>query len=125
MADNTEQGASSIVLAIDAGNSRIKWGCHDGARWLTQQWIPTARVAEFGAALADMPAPHAIVISNVAGAALREQVERALPATPVARWIESARAQCGVRSGYGEPAQLGSDRWAALIAARRWCPEKI
>src|SRR5262249_31512894 len=27
-------------------------------------------------------------------------------------------AQCGVRSAYANPAQLGPDRWAALIAAR-------
>lgn len=27
--------------------------------------------------------------------------------------------QCGVRNGYREPERLGSDRWAALIAARR------
>jgi type III pantothenate kinase len=119
VAEKMEHGAGRIVLAIDAGNSRIKWGCHDGARWLTQQWIATARVAEFKAVLADVPAPQVIVISNVAGAALREQIQRALPAAPAARWIESTRAQCGVRSGYDDPAQLGCDRWAALIGAHR------
>jgi type III pantothenate kinase len=29
------------------------------------------------------------------------------------------RAQCGVRNSYDDPAQLGCDRWAALIGARR------
>ena len=118
MTAETAPGAGASVLAIDAGNTRIKWGVHDGARWLTQQWIATARVAQFKAALASMRVPRSIVISNVAGVALRKQIQRALPATPAARWIESARAQCGVRSSYADPAQLGCDRWAALIGAR-------
>jgi type III pantothenate kinase len=42
-----------------------------------------------------------------------------LPPTPAARWIKSERAQCGVRNSYDDPAQLGCDRWAALIGARR------
>ena len=111
--------AKATVLAIDAGNSRIKWGAHDGSRWLAQGWVETARVKELKAALAGLPALRAIVISNVAGVQLRERIARALPVKPAPRWIKSARAQCGVRSAYARPAQLGCDRWAALIGARR------
>jgi type III pantothenate kinase len=38
---------------------------------------------------------------------------------PAARWIISERVQCGVHNSYDDPAQLGCDRWAALIGARR------
>ena len=34
------------------------------------------------------------------------------------RWIASSAAQCGVINTYADPARLGADRWAALIAAR-------
>ena len=34
-----------------------------------------------------------------------------------AHFIGAREKQCGVRNGYAKPAQLGSDRWAALIAA--------
>ena len=108
----------STVLAIDAGNTRVKWGVHDGTRWLRQEWIETGRVAQFKDAFAGMPVMQTIVISNVAGSTLRGQLQCALPARPPAYWIEGTRAQCGVRSGYADPAQLGSDRWAALIGAR-------
>ena len=54
--------AKRTVLAIDAGNTRIKWGAHDGARWLAQGWVETARAKELKAALAGLPAPQAIVI---------------------------------------------------------------
>ena len=119
MAAKPRRGVNGNVLAVDAGNTRIKWGVHDGTRWLTQQWIATASVAQLNHALAGVPAPRAIVVSNVAGTVLRRELQRALPAKPAPRWIASARAQCGVSSGYDEPAQLGCDRWAALIGARR------
>jgi type III pantothenate kinase len=34
------------------------------------------------------------------------------------RWVKGAREQAGVRSSYAAPAQLGCDRWAALIGVR-------
>lgn len=110
---------SETVLTIDAGNTRVKWGAHNGTRWLHQAWIETARVAELTTAFAGMPPPRTIAVSNVAGDALQQQLAAVLPATPAPRWIVSVRAQCGVRNSYADPAQLGSDRWAALIGARR------
>jgi len=107
------------VLAIDAGNTRIKWGAHDGTQWLRQSSVDTAHAARLKAMLAGLPVPRAIVVANVAGVALREKIRRALPAKPAPRWIKSERAKCGVRNSYGNPAQLGCDRWAALIGARR------
>jgi type III pantothenate kinase len=107
------------VLAIDAGNTRIKWGAHDGTRWLRQAWVDTARTKGLKAALSDLAPPRSIVVANVGGAALREKILRALPPKPAPRWIKSARAQCGVSNSYDNPAQLGCDRWAALIGAYR------
>jgi type III pantothenate kinase len=34
-------------------------------------------------------------------------------------WISALAEQCGVRNRYQTPTQLGSDRWAALVAARK------
>ncbi|MBI4191059.1 MAG: type III pantothenate kinase [Betaproteobacteria bacterium] len=107
------------MLAIDAGNTRIKWGVHDGTQWRRQSWVDTARAAELTQALASLPPPQAIVIANVAGTALRDKIIAALPSTPAPHWIKSERAQCGIRNSYDDTAQLGCDRWAALIGARR------
>lgn len=106
------------VLAIDAGNTRIKWGWAEGRRWVRQSWVPSAEADKLGAALASVAAPDRILVSNVAGSAVRERIAAALaPFHVEPQWIKSAAHQCGVRSGYGDPAQLGSDRWAALIGA--------
>ena len=112
---------NGTVLAIDAGNTRIKWGAYDGARWLRQALVDTGHAAELKPALAGLPPVRAVMVSSVAGAAVREVILQALPPTPAPRWIKSERAQCGVRNSYDDPAQLGCDRWAALIGAHRLC----
>lgn len=106
------------ILAIDAGNTRIKWGWADGQRWVRQSSVATSEAAALGTALAGLSAPDRIVVSNVSGTAVRKHIAAALaPFRIEPLWIKSAVQQCGVRSGYGDPAQLGSDRWAALIGA--------
>lgn len=111
------------VLAIDAGNSRIKWGVadatHDGG-WLRCGAIATTEAARIAEAVGADAAPVCVVVSNVAGAAVREALTQAL--SPVAAewiWVQGRAEQCGVKSGYADPAQLGSDRWAGLIGAWR------
>lgn len=106
------------VLAIDAGNTRIKWGLADDTGWLRHAWIATGDAASLGDALRELPAPERIVISNVAGEVVRAAITQALAYLKVPPlWIQARDQQCGVRSSYADPAQLGTDRWAGLIAA--------
>jgi len=108
------------ILAIDAGNSRIKWGWADDSGWLRRAWIATADVSNIGNEWKDLPAPDRIVVANVAGARVRETITRALAGyMAVPLWVRGRDRQCGVKSSYTDPAQLGADRWAGLIAARK------
>lgn len=106
------------ILAVDIGNTRIKWGYSESGGWVRQGWLATARAAELAAELAGLPVAQRTVISNVAGAAVRVHVASALnAAAPAPLWITGTAAQCGVSSGYAAPETLGPDRWAALIGA--------
>lgn len=108
------------ILAIDSGNTRIKWGYSEDGAWVRQGWVETGRAGALKPDWAALPAVGRIVISNVAGEAARVQIAAALPAAaPAPSWIVSTATQCGVSSGYADPATLGPDRWAALIGA--WC----
>lgn len=54
----------------------------------------------------------------MANAATRRRVEDQLAAIGQrVVWIESTAAACGVKNNYEDPSRLGTDRWAALVAA--------
>jgi len=107
------------LLAIDVGNSRIKWASHDGARWLARGALDRGRLADLETIWGGFPAGCRVIGSNVAGRDVTERIDAVLAAQGCAtQWIVSTRAQCGVRNLYGNPVQLGTDRWAALIGAR-------
>jgi len=116
-----------MILAIDAGNSRVKWGWHDGSGWTS---LATVSLIEFAAANHDInpfAATHAdpakIIISNVAGDAAHQLIVNwtsIFEAEP--HWLHGESERCGVTSAYEHPEQLGPDRWAALVAARALHP---
>jgi type III pantothenate kinase len=105
----------ATVLAIDAGNTRVKWGMHDGGGWVRKAWIESSRAGDLAAEFSAL-SPSLVVVANVAGPGRRDMLAAILPPAPV-RWIAAQRMQCGVRNDYADPAQLGADRWAALIGA--------
>jgi len=108
-----------LILAIDAGNSRVKWGLYHQNDWLAQGSVSNTKLAELPAQLAEHPIPEKVIISNVAGPSMARALEKLLCSGPqITHWVTPQQEQCGVRNGYLKPNQLGSDRWAALIAAR-------
>ncbi|MDP2785538.1 MAG: type III pantothenate kinase [Sulfurimicrobium sp.] len=110
------------ILAVDAGNTRIKWGLYSNGHWLAQGWTATAQ-PHLDSQLGKLPVPEKIIVSNVAGSDAAQAIENMCTAWNSAPHIVRAQAdQCGVSNGYAAPQQLGSDRWAALIAAHHLYP---
>ncbi|QGW84497.1 type III pantothenate kinase [Variovorax paradoxus] len=116
---------ASPFLAIDIGNTRLKWALYDGAH-------PGAKLQAHGAEFldhierlaegpwADLPAPGAMLGCVVAGDAVRrraeEQIEERFECAP--RWVVASAAEAGIVNGYDHPTRLGADRWVAMIGAR-------
>ena len=108
-----------MILAIDAGNNRIKWGLWHDRGFVARGSVLTADAEKLADALHALARPARAIGSNVAGVNVGRSIEAALAPWKVqVRWIESQRSECGVTSSYSEPRQLGTDRWAALIGAR-------
>ena len=107
------------ILAVDAGNTRVKWGIHDGREWFMRASFATAAREETAFShLPPDPQVDRIVVSNVAGKSVGERIKDALYRVgPPIEIIESKAEQCGVISRYDAPDALGTDRWAALIGA--------
>lgn len=109
-----------MILALDAGNSRIKWGCYENGNWLKTGVLAHAEIESLQSILSGLPKPQKIVVSNVAGADTHAGIEAAIAQFgTTAIWPKPSERACGVSNGYDDPSQLGSDRWAALIGARR------
>lgn len=109
------------MLLIDSGNSRIKWGLHDGKSWVALGHCGRENPDELASAWKTL-APSSALGSNVAGIEAQAAIESLLPEIEF-EWISARSSQCGVRNGYTIPEQLGSDRWAALIAAKSLLPD--
>jgi type III pantothenate kinase len=107
------------MIAIDAGNTRIKWGVHGAGGWLAQGTLPTADASGLAEVAAGWPGGERVVACNVAGEAVGAAIGAALEKRfgPLL-WLHSSAECCGVRNGYEAPERLGTDRWAALIGAR-------
>jgi type III pantothenate kinase len=106
-----------VIVAIDAGNTRIKWGVHEG-EWLAHGVLEHRALDGLGRGLDRFPAPRLAIVSSVAGAAVDAAIRDLLGRRAIeVRWVISQMQACGVSNRYAQPAQLGSDRWAALIAA--------
>ena len=107
-----------IYLLVDAGNTRIKWALHDGRRFVLSRAIATSESSRLASAWGEDPPATRAVASNVAGPEVQADLENACARIGIAlEIVRSAPAILGVTNGYEDPGQLGSDRWASLVAA--------
>lgn len=106
------------VLALDVGNSRIKWGLSNAQTWIEGGVIEGHLTDRLPLEWDRLPVPDIVIGCNVAGESRivslsRYWHDRGLKIT----WIKSSAMSCGVVNKYEQPEQLGADRWAALISA--------
>ena len=108
-----------MKIAVDAGNSRIKWGVHDGVSWVQQGSVPTEDAAALAGVASGWPGNASVVACSVAGATVESTIEKVIAERDLRLlWVRSEASAYGVHNGYEQPERLGADRWAALIGAR-------
>lgn len=108
-----------MILAIDIGNTRTKWGCFDTHGVLVEQGAAdNFSIAMLTSTFRQHGDCRRAVVSNVAGEVIGARMAQVLAGLNIpALWIKSQAVACGVSNGYESPETLGTDRWAALIAA--------
>ncbi|MEK7206880.1 MAG: type III pantothenate kinase [Pseudomonadota bacterium] len=109
-------------MLIDLGNTRLKWAQQTSGDWHTDAAVLAGHdvVSLLDKAWRVLPAPEQIVISSVSSPETLKTVTRWIERNwSIAPHILHAQVeQLGVKSRYTDPATLGVDRWAALIAVR-------
>lgn len=121
-----------MKLLIDVGNSAVKWAwLADGKIGAVQRQLhrDVPDLADRLAAVLRVPADSAEVWAcNVAGAEVARAVQEAVSGIGLGTitWLRSEeRFDAGpvlLVNGYREPAQLGADRWHAMLGACAMVP---
>jgi pantothenate kinase, type III len=114
------------LLAIDIGNTRLKWALYQRAEPGAQLLAQGAEFLENIDKLADrhwsgLATPGRMLGCSVAADAVKRRVEEQMEelwATP-AHWVVASSAEAGLSNGYDHPNRLGADRWVAMIGARQ------
>ena len=111
-------------LAIDIGNTRLKWALyaapHPGAVLLGHGAVFVETIDE----LAEhdwkgLRAPSSMLGCVVAGDAVRRRVEEQMEIWDIeSRWVVPSAREAGLSNGYEFPSRLGADRGVALAGAR-------
>ncbi|MEN9539395.1 MAG: hypothetical protein RLZZ126_1630 [Pseudomonadota bacterium] len=113
-------------LAIDIGNTRLKWATYEAPQ---PGATPTAQGAEFLENIdklaegpwAGLPVPTRMLGCAVAGDGIRQRVQEQMELVPqwevAANWVVASEAEAGLANGYDFPSRLGSDRWVAMVGA--------
>jgi type III pantothenate kinase len=111
-------------LALDIGNTRLKWAHYDAPRPGATLLAQGAEFLENVDKLADgpwasLPPPTRMLGCVVAGDALKRRAEEQMEIWDVpAHWVVPSTAEAGLTNGYDHPTRLGADRWVAMIGAR-------
>ena len=101
-------------LALDVGNTRLKWALYDAPRVGGRLLAHGAQFLENIEKLAEgdwsaLPAPAWVLGCVVAGDAVKRRVIEQMELWDVApQWVVSSAAEAGLTNGYDHPARLGS-----------------
>lgn len=112
-------------LAVDIGNTRLKWALYPHAAPGAQPVASGAEFLENIDKLADgdwagLASPQRMLGCCVAADAVKRRVEEQMEELwdVPAHWVVASAAEAGLVNGYDHPTRLGADRWVAMIGAR-------
>ena len=111
-------------LAIDVGNTRLKWALYDAPHAQAQVVAQGVTFLEHIDQLAEgdwarLPQPDRMLGCVVAGDAVKRRVQEQMELWDIApQWVVPSHQEAGLINGYDHPSRLGADRWVAMIGAR-------
>ncbi|GKS68831.1 type III pantothenate kinase [Nitrosomonas sp. PY1] len=107
------------ILAIDSGNSYIKWGLYGANQWIKKGKVHQSDVSLLAIQFKHLFKPKLVVASHVGRVSTRHEIANIVASLYALEpnWIVAQEYGFGITNHYINPMQLGCDRWLALIAA--------
>jgi type III pantothenate kinase len=109
------------ILLLDIGNTRIKWASLNGRTFLAggellhAAQLDSKNLTQISTDILPDRIVAACVAGNMTENKLQEWAQRQFQRE--IEYVTSVQQGYGVINAYSDPAQLGSDRWVAMIAA--------
>ena len=112
-------------LLVDIGNSRLKWAFEKQGSISTpavNSCLHDQLVAYCDEHWALLEKPDKVIVSNVAGPNIQARLDQWLNDQWAisSKKFKSKRSAFGVVNGYTEADKLGADRWACLLAVKKY-----
>ena len=108
----------AMNLYVDAGNQYVKWICGTRrGRFPTRLETLETNFREHWDPLIEITSAY---VSNVAGEPFFDLLRQWVSCRPDTSLIKVTpkKKQCGVRNNYADIAELGADRWSAVVGVR-------
>src|SRR5438552_16596921 len=107
-----------MILAVDCGNSRLKWGLHENGGWRKAGAVPVSELGRLEKSWRRLVPADKVVVANVAGRSVRKRLESLFARRSMApERVKAKRHEGGVTNAYGRADHPAPDRWAALTGA--------
>src|SRR5438445_10725001 len=105
-----------MILAVDCGNSRLKWGLHENGGWRKTGTVLVSELGRLEKSWKRLVPADKVVVANVAGRSVRKKLETLFArGSIVAALVKAKRRECGVYNVNWRLYQLGLERCAALL----------
>src|SRR5258707_15107066 len=102
-----------MILAVDCGNSRLKWGLHEKGRWRQTGTMPVSALARLENAWKRLLPADQVIVANGAGRSVRKRLEALFARRSIVpTWVKAKRCEGGVPNGDGRPDRLWARPWA-------------
>src|SRR2546422_9565114 len=95
-----------MILAVDCGNSRLKWGLHDNGGWRKTGTVPVSELGRLEKSWKRLVAAGKVVVADGGGGAGRKKAQTLFaPGSMVPPWVKAERRGGGGPDRHGRPVQ--------------------
>ncbi len=106
-----------MLMVIDAGNTRTKWAKVQADGTLSAVQATLNAELMISVLKQDLASVDKVLVANVAGDTIAAQLKSMMPESLEPLFMMPAAEACNVINRYEQVESLGTDRWAAVIAA--------